>query len=331
MSATLLDGQISWSLNRDKDGYRTYKIRHYVNTDDFLDGPQVVLNCPGLPAVGSVWDFDNDYDPWCYCTPETVVSIRQGVRDGNKTKFWTVDNIFTNIPGKRCQDQSIEDPLLEPMDISGSFVKYTTEAVFNHDGTRIKTSSHERITGPMVEFDANRPTVRIGQNVAILDLATFSQMVDTVNDATMWGLPARCIKLSNVSWQRKIYGTCGYYFNRVFDFDVRYDTFDRTVPDEGTKCLHGVFADGDDAGTAPDDWILKTINGSPPDPSNPSHFSRFQDRNGNLARVLLNGAGLPALVQLESGSDTGDPASITISYYGESNFFLLDIPADLEA
>lgn len=330
MAATLLDGHVSWGLTRDKEGFRSYKIRHYVNTDSFLDGPNVVLNCPGLPAVGSVWDFDNDYDPWCYCTPEAVVSVRTGVREGQKTKFWTVDNIFTNVPGKRCQDEQIEDPLLEPMDISGSFIKYTTEASFNYDGTRIRTSSHERITGPMAEFDANRPTVRVSQNVAILDLATFAQMVDTLNDSTLWGLPPRCVKLSNASWQRRIYGTCGYYFNRAFDFDVRYETFDRLVPDEGTKCLHGHWADGSDAGTANDDWILININGSPPNPNNPSHFSRFKDRNGENARCLLNGAGLPAQVDLETGS-SGDPANVLISYYGESNFFLLDIPADLEA
>lgn len=330
MAATLLDGHVSWSLNRDRQGIRSYKIRHYVNTDDFLDGPNVVLNCAGLPLPGAVWDFDNDYDANCYCTGETVVSVRSGVKEGQKTKYWTVDNIFSNAPGKRCQDEQIEDPLLEPYDISGSFVKYTTEASFNNDGTRIKTSSHERITGPMVEFDANRPTVKISQNVAILDLATFSQMVDTVNDATLWGLPARCVKLSNASWQRKFYGTCGIYFTRVFDFDIRYETFDRTVPDEGTKCLHGYWGDGDDAGTAPDDWILININGSAPDPDNPAHFSRFKDRNGENARCLLNGAGLPAQVGLATGS-SGDPANISIYYYGESNFFLLDIPASLEA
>lgn len=331
MAAVLLDGHVSWSLNRDKEGFRSYKIRHYVNTTDFGDGPNTVLNCPGLPAVGSVWDFDNDYDPWCYCTPETVVSVRQPWKEGHKTKFWTVDSIFTNVPGKRCQDESIDDPLLEPYDISGTFVKYTTEAIFNYDGTRIKTSSHERVTGPMVEFDANRPTVKISQNVSILDLATFSQMVDTLNDRPMWGLPARCIKLSNASWQRKVYGTCGFYFTRVFDFDVRYDTFDRTTPDEGTKCLHGTWGDGSDAGTAPDDWILININGAPPDPDNPSHFSRFKDRNNENARCLLNGAGMPAGVQTAAGTSTGDPANINIAYYGESNFFLLDIPASLEA
>lgn len=330
MSATLLDGHVSWGLTRDKDGYRQYKIRHYVNTNDYRDGPNVVLNCPGLPAVGSVWNFDNDYDPWCYCSPETTVSIRTGVKEGQKTFYWTVDNIFTNVPGKRCQDDSIEDPLLEPYDISGSFIKYTTEASYNYDGTRIKTSSHERITGPMVEFDANRPTVKISQNVPILDLATFAAMVDTLNSAPLWGLPARCVKLSNASWQRKIYGTCGYYFTRVFDFDIMYETFDRSVPDEGTKCLHGYWGDGDDAGTAPDDWILININGSPPDPDNPSHFSRFKDRNGENARCLLNGAGLPAQVGLATGN-SGDPATVDIVYYGESNFFLLDIPASLEA
>lgn len=46
-------------------------------------------------------------------------------------------------------------------------------------------------------------------------------------------------------------------------------------------------------------WVLDDVrnpcDGStgPPDPSNPSHFSRYKDRDGNPTTVILDGAGLP--------------------------------------
>jgi hypothetical protein len=128
---------------------------------------------------------------------------------------------------------------LEPQKISGTFAKYTKEAVFDRNGNAIVTSSWERMKGPEVEFDHNRPAVRVEQNVVALDLATVAPMIDTVNDATLWGLAERTIKLTNFAWERKLYGSCNFYYTRVFDFDIDYNTWDRNLLDEGTKCLNG--------------------------------------------------------------------------------------------
>ena len=118
---------------------------------------------------------------------------------------------------KRCNTTSIENPLAEPQKVSGTFIKYTRELVWDKDGDLLIYSSHEPIKGGDVEFDRNRPSVRVEQNVSGLGLATFAAMVDTLNDATLWGLVARCIKLDNVSWERKLYGVCTYYYTRIFD------------------------------------------------------------------------------------------------------------------
>lgn len=323
MSSTLV-GMVSWDLQTNpENGHRTYTIDHLI-TSTIADGPFVVLQTAGLPTTGSVWDFGDDYDPWAYCTPGVKINIHQP-KEGDPNKWWKVQNTFTTIPQKRCATTSIENPLMEPDRVSGSFVKYTKEASHDRFGNLLRTSSWERLVGPQVEFDANRPTVHIEQNVSALELDVFTPLVDTVNDSTMWGLPARCIKLSNASWERKILGVCDYYYTRIFDFDINFEGFDRVVLDEGTKCLHGHWADGADAGTAPDDWILININGNPPNKNNPAHFSRYQDRNGNLSRVFLDGNGLPAGVGLDSGS-SGNPADITIEYYPENNLMLLGLP-----
>lgn len=305
----------SWSGSRDMNGNRIFNATHQVITDSSDDGPSVVLNAPGLPAIGSWWDFGNDNDPWAFCTPEAKASFRNQI-EGERGYIWLVEQKFsTEIKTRRCQDEQIEDPLLEPQGVSGSFVKYTEEAMFDRFGDAIVNSAWELIRGPIVEFDKNRPTVRISQNMPSLGLSTFAGMIDCVNSAPLWGLPARCVKLSNVSWSRKIFGTCSYYYTREFEFDINYNTFDRVAMDEGNKVLNGEW------NAATGAWTLLNINGAPPNKDNPTHFIRFKDKNGENTRVILNGQGEPYIA-----AGTSTIGSIAIEKYDEVDFLILGIP-----
>jgi len=326
------DGLKKWSMVRDEEGHRTYKAIFGVWTDDPGDGPLTVLATPGLPTVGSTWSFFNDNDPWAFCTPDARVEPRV---ENEKGKYWTVEFTFTTKPLRICSNDQIEDPLLIPPKVSGSYVKYTKEAVFDRHGEPIENSAHEMFRGQQVEFDANRPNVKIQMNVANLDLGLITSMVDTVNDSPLWGLPKRCIKLSNVSWERKYYGTCYKYYTVTYEFDINYNTFDRYLLDEGTKVLNGHWDEQTGA------WVLDPVGesygGTPiwPDPDNPAHFIRYKDRRGENARVILNGAGLPAESTVVTGTgqgtgqETGSAGKIKVEYYKESNFLLLGIPTQL--
>ena len=325
MVAILRSGQSRWSGDTDDDGHRTYTIVHKVLADK-LDGPNIVMNTPGLPLQGSCWSFDNDEDHWALCWPTMKVTPK--LNDQPNTE-WTVEQKFSTRPFGRCEN--VEDPLLEPQKVSGTFVKYTKEITKDRHGEQIKTSSHELIHGPLVEFDDNRPTVRVEQNVADLELGVLSSMVDTVNDATLWDLEPRKIKLSNASWNRKVYSDAGrctgtgttsdciYFYTRVLDFDINFETFDRKIADEGTKVLHGHWEDSG--------WVLDDIDGAPPDFNNPQHFYRFKDRNGENTRVLLNGQGEPiSLDETGTGTAGSNIYEIDVEYYEESNLLLLGIP-----
>lgn len=320
MSAAVQGKQVTWGLLKDAEGHRTYIITHLVKSD-ILDGPQVVMSAAGLPITGSIWNFDNDLDPWAFCLPALKVNIHSE-KKGQRNKFWMVENTFSTKPTERCQDESIEDPLLEPMRISGGFVKYTKEITkqrANHSnpalaGKEIKSSSHEMFRGPQMEFDFNRATVRIGQNVASLGLEEFTEMIDTLNDDTLWGLDARKIKLSDVTWSRKVYGLCDFYYVRDFDFDIDFDTFDREIVDEGTKFLGGdINKDDDGTEYQKATGMIKT---------RPMDFQRAKDFRGENIRVLLDGNGEPLGAGL-------DPVKIEVEHYPESNFLLLGIPTSL--
>lgn len=325
MTATLISGQSEWSMDRSDEGHRTYSITHKVKTNDAGDGPQVVLNTPGLPVPGSVWAFNNDLDSWAFCTGFMKIQKARDIQKDNPVKHWTVQQKFTTLNPKRCNTTNIENPLLEPMKVSGSFVKYTREVSKDRNGNAIQNSAFELLRGSIVEFDANRPTVKIQQNVASLGLDVFSPMVDTVNDASLWGLGARRIKLSNVSWERNYYGTCFAYYTRTFDFDIDFNTFDREALDEGTKALGRL-----DPTTGTWDSTSDFATGVPIDANNPLHFTRYKDKHGENSRVILDGSGVP-IAGVGTGTGTGveTPGTIDIEYYGESNFLTLGIPTSL--
>lgn len=326
MATEIIDGQRTWSMTRDDEGHRDYKIAHLVRCD-YTDGPANVINTAGLPLPGSVWNFDADYDPWAFCRPTATVSIHME-REGDPANYWKVEQTFSTRPLKKCQDTPFEDPLLEPIKISGTFSKYQEEATHDRYGMPVVTSSFEQIRGPSVEFDRNRPTVRMEMNVAGLNLGLLASMVDNVNDAPLWGLLRRCVKLSNVSWEQKYYGQCYLYYTLSMDFDINFETFDRELLDEGYKVLNGEW-DGDN-------WVLKNIvdkNGNdlgPPDFMNPAHYDLAVDKKGNPMKILLNGEGLPATSIVEDAVGTGTSLSgagiIRVEKYVESNLLLLGIP-----
>lgn len=295
MSATAL-GRIHWDVKRDKDGHRDYSLRWLVESTDPDDGPATILAAAGLATVGSTWSYGNDVDSWAFCLPEASCTP---VVEKEKGQYWFVDQTFSTKPMRRCNTTDIENPLSEPDRLSGSFLKENRSAAFDKNGDPILTSSLEWVRGEHTKRSFNQPTVKIERNVLTNPLSTFAPMVDTVNDATLWGMPKRSVKLANVSWARKLYGVCTYYYVVTYDFVIDYGTFDRYVLDEGTKVL--------------------ACGGNK---NNPQHFVQYKDINGENSYVILDGNGEP-------WDGTGTPGKVFIEFYDESNFLLLGIPTSL--
>ena len=306
MAGTSVEKQ-SWSMERDSEGHRNYKLISQVRADNVNCGPYTVMLTAGLATIGSTWAVGGEVDGWAFCYPDMKITPKL---DGEQGAYWQVEQKFSTKPLSRCQTATIENPLLEPQKVSGSFVRYTKEIDRDKDGTKLVYSSHEPITGSIVEFDAHRATVRVEQNVGVLGIYSFTQMMNRVNSSPMWGLNARMVKLSNVSWERKVWGTCTFYYTRAFEFDVDFNTFDREVFDQGRWVLNGEWINGA--------WVLKNIDGSPPNPNNSLHFIPFRSARGDPGFTHLNGAGLPVT--------SSNAATRTLQYYLETNFFSLGIP-----
>ena len=308
MTALVL-GKTAWHGMRDDEGFRHYDLTLRVQSA-YSDGPAKVMVAGGMPIIGAPWIFGNDNDPWAFNSP--YMRITPHVTDGDKNDHWLVDLKFSNRPYNRCQSTKCDDPLAEPVGVSGTFVKYSRMVTKNYLGKAILSSSFEAIP---IQKDANRPTVSVHQNVAALGIDVFAQMVDTLNDAPLWGLPKRCVKMSNVSWERRYYGSCSLYYTRRFEFDVMYETFDRSdVADMGFNRLKGKY----DQTTG--NWVDGGYN-----KNKPSNFIRIKD---------INDENMPAMMLDNNGKVNTDPIGApsfrpVIKLYGESNFLALGIPATL--
>ena len=361
-------GPVTWSADRDDEGYRTYKVTYLVSAT-ITESPAAVMRASGLPATGSSFQISgySGTDSWVWCRPEMSVRIHQE-KEGDPATYYLVEKTFSNKTEKgkslRCQDTEIDDPLLEPMKISGNFGRTQWEAKYNMYGAKLVTSANEPITGPGVTFDYIRPTVRIEQNVANLGLATFANMTNTVNAYSLWGCSARCIKLASTSWERKVFGKCGFYFTRSFEFEIDYYNvdkdfniigFDKEVLDSGSKCLRGNWITDATDTYYGSFWIQGNTSYTDSNTVlniNESDFMAFKDLNSENSRVVLDGHGRPANAKIIVGSTksgrvpltgtgfdnppyttaagvSGPPASAVCKYYRESDFLLLGIPTSL--
>lgn len=324
MAFSIVGGPRVWEGSRDEEGYRTWKITHLVMTDDQADGPALALQTPGLPIPGSIWSFGNDLDVWATC--KLGAEVKPYPSNKLPIMQYEITQTFSNKPdGKKCKDQQIEDPLLQPPKVSGNTQTYQEEATTDRFGNKIVNSAFEQIRGPQVEFDKNKHVVNIEMNVPELRMDFVLGFIDHVNETELWGNPPRTVKLTEWSWEVKYYGTCYKYYTWKFKFDVDLRTFDRQILDEGTKVLRG-------------DWVRDPssirytdyVSASDADPNNPSDFVKFKDWNGENSRVILNGAGVPIDTGIGTGTDSPlTEGIIAVEKYEEANMLLLGVPLTL--
>lgn len=262
--AAIVRGRLSWNTKRDKEGHRDYAIQWLVESD-YEDGPERVASAVGLPIIGTPWTYGNDNDLWAMCHPDLSVNP---VLTKEPNKFWTVDQVFSTRPLFRCQDTSIDNPIMEPYRLGGGFTNITEEATEDRDGKPLTTSSHEMYRGPLVEKNISCPYLSIGYNSPTLDLALVSNLIDHINDAPMWGLDEEKVMFANYTWGRKLFGTCSFYYTLDMDFEVSFKGFTRRLLDEGTQYL----APGGD-------------------PTKQEDFIQYKDKRGENKRILLDGNG----------------------------------------
>lgn len=297
--AVQLVGPKNVSAERDDVGHRTYTVDWHIRITDPLDGPAYILANWPLAAVGSTYAFGNDVDPWAYCLPTLTIAPHKDVTPGDPILDYLVTQKWSTNPTWRCQSASIENPLLEPFQLSGDFVHEQRLPKSDRFGNPLIYPNFEQIEGPLVEQKYSYPTISITFNSATLPLSTYVLLINKLNDSPLWGLPPRCIRFIDAKWERLVYGTCFYYFRTTYSFEFDINTFDPEIPAFGNL-------------------VLKEGG----DPTNPLDFVQYQDKNGENGVAALD-------LQGKAVEDLADQAILRPQVAHQGNLLLLGIPSTL--
>ena len=245
MTAPRLVGPIAQRFRRDEEGHRYYEIDWHIQTFSQHDNLAFVLANWPLFAVGApynlttYWPEATGTDLWAFCTPELNIAPHPNAADNGPVFNWVVTQYWSTKQSWRCNTFPIENPLLEPADITGDFVHEQRTASVDRFGKPLMHPNFQPITGPATEYQYSHPTITISFNQATLPLATIVLLINKVNDAELWGLPARKIKFTDAKFERRVYGSCFYYWNVSYTFEMDENGFDVEVPAVGTKVYSG--------------------------------------------------------------------------------------------
>lgn len=307
MSTFLLNnGPHYWDVVQDDNFKREYTVKFKAGTDEpFVhdDDPSNFANTPGLPTVGSSWTQfatalgTNGGDDWAFRTPY----IKATPYDNNDepAEVYELELKFKSpdYEQKRCQTNTFEDPLDEPIQIRVGWQKYRKIPNLDRDGLPYCGTTGEPLVGQEIEIEDNHWTVEFTINQFNINLSLIDSLANTLNSGPVWGLAPEKSMFSSFSASKLYYGTCHAYIRSTYGFEIRAD-WTQYLPDKGRMKYTGT------------------------DPTDPTHWQVSKDRYGeNIPVMRLDTSGL-AIV-----SSTQIPNTIVRNPYHTGNHLLLGIPS----
>ena len=130
-------------------------------------------------------------------------------------------------------------------------------------GNALVNSCKEPVTG--IQGTDDHQTIKLSMNVAWINTTFLSAYVGAVNNNIWWGWPVRTLLCHPFNWEQLLYGTCYKYYRCDFEFEIKNDTWDEWILDQGN---------------------MRKVAGSVP-----PRYVRAQDERENTIRVLLDNAG----------------------------------------
>lgn len=319
MPTSRVVGPLATRFQRDLEGHRTYEVDWHIETSDYNHNIAYMLADWPLFAVGqpynlsALWPESIGTDAWAFSTPELNIAPHPNAGEYAKCRNWVVTQTWSTKHSWRCNTFPVENPLLEPVHLSGDFVHETREVSVDKDDIPLRFPNWEPITGPMTETRLSYPTLNITFNSAGLPISTYVLLINKVNDTELWGLPPRCVRFVDAKWERKVYGSCSYYFTITYTFEINQNTFDNDIPAEGTRELIAFDAD----------------------PNNPDNFKNCKTPDGENTVKQLDASGRPLKKTGVDGLGNTiyqfPQAIITPKIYKQGNLLLLGIPSDISS
>ena len=221
----------------DTEGSRSYRVTYSVWTDSVQDGPITVRSALGL-SYSSFYVFYAEQDAGAFFSGVSSVKAHGESQTGRKE--WRAVVSYSTKPKKRCDENQIDDPLLQPEKRGGTFVQFQKPLVKDRLGQAFTNSALIPFFDAVM--DDSRPTLVITKNFATLDLTKYSAYKDAVNVDTFYGMTARKWKVMRISWEENFLGSCAPYYPVTFEFQLNPDTWDEQRVDAGfEKLVGGVY------------------------------------------------------------------------------------------
>lgn len=174
---------------KDELAEREYRVTYLVQTDDPLDGPEVVLRAPGLPIIGATYSFANDIDLGA------LVRSLNARRLPDERLLWEVEVTYSS----RNQGDDIveQNPLDRPAKKRWSTEPY--QRIIHHDrfGSPIFNSAHDTFDPPIM-IDDMRLTLIYTRNEATNDIPFIFSFANAVNSDVFYGFQPGEVKLTHI-------------------------------------------------------------------------------------------------------------------------------------
>lgn len=228
------------STSADNEGHRTHSVTFRAVTDDTTKKSYSAwLAVATQYPPGTPYSLLGESDSWAFAQRPS----RARAEKATNRKSYLVDVDFSTKPAEKCSNHNVENPLDEPVKISGSFVRATKVVTQDRLGEQLANSADEPWI-PAAEIDDSRDTLIIEANTAGINLQQRGQARDKVNETPIWGLQPRAAKLSQWQWSIQKYGQCNLYVVNRLEFEINMDLWNDARLDEGFRIKDGVDADG---------------------------------------------------------------------------------------
>jgi len=184
-------------------------------------------------------------------------------------------------------------------------------ATEDKDGNPIRNSAHEPVSHSRLIKDTNKTEITLKQWVPSDDTTAIGTFINKINDDVLWGFAANTIKLHDWDWEEHISAENATHFRRILIFRHNPDTWNPTVPDQGTKVVDANVVPGTGGTGDPTKTIV------------------YKDRNGENTNIPLDGSGNAATSSVQTNIDPDGSGDGNVKLYPTVDFSQLGLPAAL--
>jgi len=252
-----------------EDFHRQYDVVVQVTCTSESDGPQTVLNgVRNTMPYGSSFVYGNHSDPYA-----TLRAIRNARRT-EKRVVWHVDVQYSTKGSQRDPNDQPGDPLSWAWKVRGAFGSGQKWLTKDRNGRALVNSADEPFedTPPI---DDPLLILSLEKNTPTIDLDQWAEARGKVNDATLWGLQARRVRLMQWTWDIAYAGSGQPYVQNKFEVSINFDGYYYQPLDMGFREKTGL---ADNNGFPK--YTTITVNGELP--------TKPQFLDGFGSRLLLN-------------------------------------------